>query len=99
MLFIESPGLLRQPIAEGARAVEGHDPDIAGETLEDVLGLLEVEAEGLGQRMERLRPMAQARDRVSFVCGQLTQVVGLTHSALSCGVMVWDRIAVGHHEL
>jgi hypothetical protein len=48
MIFIERLGLLRQPVAEGAIAVEGHDPDVAGETLQDVLGLLEVEAEGLG---------------------------------------------------
>ncbi len=59
MLFIEWLGLLRQPVAEGVIAEEGYDPDVAVETLEDVLGLLEVEAEGLGQSMERLRPMAQ----------------------------------------
>src|SRR6266508_491353 len=101
MLFIEWLGLLRQPIPEGVVAEEGYDPDVAVETLEDVLGLLEVEAEGLGQSMERLRPMAQERDRLSFFCGQLTPVEGLAHRALlltglssgegSLSVMTGDR--------
>ena len=33
--------------------------------------------------MERLRPIAQERDRLSFFCGQLTHVLGLTHRVLS----------------
>jgi hypothetical protein len=63
-------------------AEEGHKADVAVKTLEDVLGLLGVQAEGLGQRMERLRPMAQEGDRVSCFCGQLTPVEGLAHRAL-----------------
>jgi len=43
MIFIEGPGLLRQPLAEGGIAAEEHNPDFAGETLQDVLGLLGVE--------------------------------------------------------
>jgi hypothetical protein len=33
MLFIEGPGLLRQPIVEGVIAEERHNPDCAAETL------------------------------------------------------------------
>src|ERR671914_1595633 len=32
--------------------------------------------------MERLRPMAQEQERVSFFCGQLTHVEGLAHRSL-----------------
>jgi hypothetical protein len=33
MIFIKGAGLLRQPVAEGVIAKEGHDPDGAVETL------------------------------------------------------------------
>jgi hypothetical protein len=82
MGFIQKPSLLRQALVEGVVAKEGHETDVAGEALEDVLGLLEAEAEGLSQRLERLRPMAQECDRASFFCGQLTPLSGLVHGFL-----------------
>src|SRR5919109_172243 len=70
------PGLLRQPVTESVVAEEGHETDCAVEALYDVLGLLGGEVEDLGQPLERLRPMAQERDRASFFCSQLTMVNG-----------------------
>jgi ParB family chromosome partitioning protein len=50
--------LLRQAVAEGVIAEEGHNPDGAVEALQDVQGLLEGQAEGLGQPLGRLWPLA-----------------------------------------
>jgi hypothetical protein len=74
--------LLRQPVAEGVIAEEGHEADGPLETLDDDLGLLKAHTQGFSHAGDRLRPMAQEHDRVSFFCSQLITVKGLAHDVL-----------------
>jgi hypothetical protein len=74
--------LLSKPVADGAGAKEEHNPDFAVETLEKFLDPIAAAAQSLGCPIDGLRPSAHERDEVSFFCGQLINVWGLTHDSL-----------------
>ena len=74
--------LLCQPVAEGVIAEEGHEADGPLETLDDDLSLLKAHTQGFSHACDRLRPLAQEHDRVSFFCSQLITVKGLAHYVL-----------------
>jgi hypothetical protein len=75
-------GPLGQFVAEDIVAEEAHEADFAVETLEEVLGLLGAEAQGLNHCRHRLRAVTQESKKMPLLVRQRTSVLGLVHCVL-----------------